>query len=924
MNVEIEHVQLEFIKEIDNNICALRVQSNLLCFALRSGLLFLIDLDTPSAVSKFEIPLVTASNNAEKLIDMWMSPNGKRLFLKTNFAKYYICEVDSVKQQYDDKAKGNNKGILTVKKLIKKNCDIRVVNWIDDKKFLCGTVDGQVYFVDTVDKHGKHRNDPDVCPVYRSTSPIDGVFWSKHGHFIVASGNKIMYWRNIVNGKAPVLEEPAETEEFEHLHKDTGKKFDSHDDSFAWITHTGVVFGKVGSTSKVLSNAKVLLTVELPESKHNIRDIILTDFHMIILRGWTVTIINKLSNAIVFDESIWNQTGERMLGLTADYSQDPPTFWCFSTANIYEIILHKESQAVWKLLCDQKDFETALSLKGLNEWEKEALYYHKGSYLLDVEGKSLEAAKCLGLTSSATIGSVALRLLESDQSAESIQTYLTTKLDTMDSKNQVQRILISSWIMWNFMKQLNDIDEKINTERNTDGLRQRTDKKEVVISQLEEFLKSHLDCLDKETIYQVLAEQNRKQELLFFANLLKDYQYVLSYWVRQENWYEALKVLLNMQDPESVYNYASVLLVNSPEATVNTWMKIEGIKPVELIPPILTYFTNYRRQVSFGEAHTENYALNYLMWSVEEHELEDSILYNTILYMMITRVSSGSNKEMEELQIIRFLDAHDGKYDKDFLLRLSVKFHKIKVSIYLYSRLNLYEDAVTLALDNKMIDSAKLVVKNKDLACNFSLKRRIWLKIGKAMLYQESGSQDIKQTIRAIISESDEVLEIKDLLPLFDEFTTIANLKDELIRSLEKHGQSMSQISEHIKQSLEMKKDIQKDIEAFRERYNILEPGVLCSSCEKILQTRKFLVFPCGHCFHTDCLIKAILNSNDYNLRSEIENFQRRLAKNKKSVKAEELESLITTKCCLCSDININSIDEPIDMSETEAAKWLV
>lgn len=132
----------------------------------------------------------------------------------------------------------------------------------------------------------------------------------------------------------------------------------------------------------------------------------------------------------------------------------------------------------------------------------------------------------------------------------------------------------------------------------------------------------------------------------------------------------------------------------------------------------------------------------------------------------------------------------------------------------------------------------------------------------------------------------------------------------------------MSRISSQIQQSLQMKKDIALEIETFKERYRVLEPGISCSSCEKLLQTRKFLVFPCGHCFHTDCLIKSILNSNDYNFKSLIVNFQRRLSKDRNSVRPQELESIITRKCSLCSDININTVDDYLNIDENEAEKW--
>ncbi|QLL31930.1 hypothetical protein HG536_0C00970 [Torulaspora globosa] len=922
MNVEIEHVQLDFVTELERNICSLRVQANALCFALKNGLIFLIDLDSPSAVSKFSIPLVTASNNCERLIDMWLSPDASKLFVKTNFAKYYLCDVASMKERIDKGLENSRTGIFTVRKLLKKNCDIKVVDWGRDGNMLCGTIDGQVFYIEIVGKNGKQKSDPDVSIIYKSNNRIDGILWDGEGHLVLASGNSIAYWKNVTIKRETTLGEPPETEEFEQLHKETSRKFASHEDMFAWITQTGILFGSIKDKSKVLSNAKVFLTVELPESKHNIRDIMLTEHHIIVLRGCTVTFINQLSNSVVFEESILNEAGERMIGLTADYSQDVPTFWCFSNTNIYEIVLSNESQAVWRLLSEQHQYDAALKLRDLTDLQRQELYFQKACYLLDVQDRPVEAARCFGKSFIASTTSIALKLLNSRGNTESLQVFLLARLDSLTSKDQVQRILLSSWIVWTFMKLLNDTDEGINTERQETELKQLNEQKDMIEERLRKFFETHLECMDKETVYQILEEQNRKQALLFFAKLIKDHDYVLSYWVRQENWYEALRTLLDMQDPESVYKYATILLVNSPEATIHTWMKIAGVNPIQLIPSALTYFTNFQKQLRVNEHDKHNFALTYLLWCIEEQEFRQTILFNTALYMMISQGSPIGEEEIDSLRLIRFLDAHEGYYDKDYILRLSVKFRKVEVSIYLYTQLKLYEDAVMLALENNMIPSAKLVVNNKDLECDPKLRKFLWLQIARSMLSQEDGSRDVKHTMRTIISESNEILEVKDLLPLFDEFTTIANLKDELIRSLEKHGRSMRQISEQIKHSVVIKKEILRDIESFKERYAILEPGVSCSRCQRVLQTRKFLAFPCGHCFHTDCLIRAILDSNDYNLKSKIESFQRRMAKDKNSVKAEELEALIAAKCCLCSDININTIDEPLGANEEEVKKW--
>ena len=130
---------------------------------------------------------------------------------------------------------------------------------------------------------------------------------------------------------------------------------------------------------------------------------------------------------------------------------------------------------------------------------------------------------------------------------------------------------------------------------------------------------------------------------------------------------------------------------------------------------------------------------------------------------------AGFEEEEKEHEIIKFMELYNNIFDIDFILRLSLKFKKFGCAIYLYSQLKLYEDAVSLALEKGMLESAKLVASTPELAEDYNLGRKLWLRIARFLISQ---GNDIKQTIKTIIQDSGEVLTIKDLLPLFNEFTT--------------------------------------------------------------------------------------------------------------------------------------------------------
>ena len=103
------------------------------------------------------------------------------------------------------------------------------------------------------------------------------------------------------------------------------------------------------------------------------------------------------------------------------------------------------------------------------------------------------------------------------------------------------------------------------------------------------FVTQYKGDLDRKTTYDIISSHGRQQELLFFANSVLDYGYVLAYWVQREKWLEALDVLKRQSDPEMFYRYSSVLMANVPMETVDILMRQSNLKPRNLIPALLNY-----------------------------------------------------------------------------------------------------------------------------------------------------------------------------------------------------------------------------------------------------------------------------------------------------------------------------------------------
>lgn len=808
LSCQVEHVSLKFIQEVNQNLCTVQVASNTMFIALKTGHVFIIYLDDPATVYSFLLPMLV--NNQEKLLHIWVNPEGDLVLFKTNFAKYYLGHVNAIV------SKSKDSKVTTLKKMNKKNCDIQTVDWSFDKSaFLIGTKEGKAYYVNAAACVRNANDDAQVTRVYSSSQPIDGIAFRKNNGALLVTGSQIFFWNKDMVGASDPIQTfssvaPTESEQYEQSDKEFGLKFTTMNNKFAWVTQSGIVFGDM-SQKNALSNAKVLLYLELPASTHRVKDVRLTDFHLVILRGSEIIIVNQLTMKIVFQESIFNTNEiEKLHSLSVDYTQEPPTIWCYSGSNVYEIVMSGESKSVWKLLCENNQFEDALSLKHLSPLDIDTIHSKYGDYYYD-NRQWLNAANEYSKTKMINnCGPIALKFMDSSDKLESLQLFLNKNLQKTHENSQVKQTILSSWIVWNYVNQLNDIDEIITKNPSENNYLNR---KQELEQEFKSFIKDNLPKLDRETVYLIISRQNRKKELLFFATLVQDYEYVLSYWIKLENWYESLKLIASLQDPNLIYKYSNILLVSSPDATINTWMQIPNLDPLPLIPSILSYYTSYQnKKISNNLSHFQNHGTVYLKWCIREQRNVDPLIHNTFLYMMIT-----DNVSEKDQEIIQFLKNHSKQcYDKDFILRLSLRFKKHEISIFIYSELSLYEEAVNLALERDMLKEAKNVVS---LVSDKDLKKQLWLKIASLMIGRD---RDIKNSVTTILQECGSVLSIKDLLPLFDEFVTIANLKEELVRNLEKHSMQITKISRDIKDSLKIKQEIKQDIKLFEKRYEKL------------------------------------------------------------------------------------------------------
>lgn len=654
--------------------------------------------------------------------------------------------------------------------------------------------------------------------------------------------------------------------------------------TYAWLTGAGVYHGKLqvaGASADLghqfYAESKLFPTNLLPEDAGAIRSILLSHFHLMVLCGNTVYIINRYDNRIVFQEQI-PESQENILGLCGDLKKS--TYWVFTTDSIFEVVATDEDRDIWKIMLADQNFASAARF-AKTPAQKDAVAVAHGDYLA-AKGQRVEAAGIWG-KSSKSFEEVALAFLDENDS-DALRRYILTKLASIKKSSIMQRMIAAAWLVEIFMAKLNALDDTISAKallNGGGGELQLEEQLRKVKKEYQDFIGRYKGDLDRKTVYEIISSHGREEELLYYANSINDYNYVLSYWIQRKNWKEALNVLQKQHDPEIFYKCSSVLLANAPVETVNILLRQQNLNPRNLVPALLNYNKDATVPLS------QNQAVRYLTYIINEFNNSDTAVHNTLISIY------ASHHSRDETALLQYLQQHAQypHYDADFALRLCIQHGHVQSSVHIYSSMGQYPEAVNMALEHGNVELASIVANRPE--DDPALRKKLWLSVARRVISQSDG---IKTAIEFL--KQCELLKIEDLIPFFPDFVVIDDFKDEICTALEDYSHSIDTLKREMDASTQTASTIRAEIAALDKRFSIIEPGERCYSCRYPLLSRQFFVFPCQHAFHSDCLTNRILKSAGGGKAGRIRALQREIGGSLREGRAreravEELDGLI-------------------------------
>lgn len=104
------------------------------------------------------------------------------------------------------------------------------------------------------------------------------------------------------------------------------------------------------------------------------------------------------------------------------------------------------------------------------------------------------------------------------------------------------------------------------------------------------------------------------------------------------------------------------------------------------------------------------------------------------------------------------------------------------------------------------------------------------------------------------------LLKLEDLLPHFSDKVSVEVVQEDIVNALEEYKQGIEESKEELEELHHNAETVKADILELKQRAVEISTSQMCS-CKNLLLKSDFIMFPCGHGFHKQCLFDSLLHS---------------------------------------------------------------
>ncbi|KXS15730.1 hypothetical protein M427DRAFT_56560 [Gonapodya prolifera JEL478] len=626
--------------------------------------------------------------------------------------------------------------------------------------------------------------------------------------------------------------------------------------------------------------------------------VLCTAVHVLLLYPRRITACSSLSlaptwTAVLPTPANSTPTTPPALHLACDPSAG--TFWVPLRPSLVELLATDERRDEWLALLQRGKFSSA-TRAARTEVQRRAVARAEGEAKWK-EGKYGEAAASWA---GADVGveEVAVRLWSVGEK-DGLRVFLEGRLEGAGKSDVIQKVLLCTWLTELYLDRLDSIPPPPPSS-STDTSHPYVAAQASLLS----FLHHNLASLDVPTTFQLMQSHSHPALYLSFARLVGDWDRALAHLVSEKRWDEAVDMLTTKvplgRAADLWYKYSAELMSERPSDTVAGWIRMGGgVNPKHLVPAMVRYDVERSTKTkevgvgSKGDKGEAHQGVRYLRFVVDKLGNKDAVVHNYLVALYVARAGEVGE---ETSGILEFLRGHRTPYyDLHYALRLCSQSGLVSSCVAICQSVGLWEEAVDLALASGRVSEAEecadkaragrgVVLGKTGLLDEEDgeededtkeLRRKLWLKIARHVVDEK---KDIKSAID-LVKKSSDLLKLADILPFFPDFVLIDDFKDEICAALEEYNVHIERLRREMDEATRAAESIRLDVRALRNRYVVIQPNEKCYLCSDPLMLRQFYVFPCGHSFHADCLIREITKELSPRMVRRIRDLQDRITK---------------------------------------------
>lgn len=925
-------------------IVCMDVSSNLVLLAFKTGLVNRLSIDDATKIDTVTI-VKQPKSDAESLNKCFVSPTGQHALISTNSGELYYLHVSWLKPA----------------KLKMRGSVVEAVGWgrrdrggLADRIML-GCKSGELYELSLVpgDKEGVLADEvlrpvftvgEAVCFVHVEPFPHSRQQEDATKFFVLCTTARRIF--QFVGGPTyeDLFRQCASPDFFElsglaYSCVSLLVDFNGLPNYFAWLTGSGVYHGKIVFADQApreqLTDATELLPsdgsmddvlVALVRTHSQPLSLALLEFHFVLVFDDVMVAISRISEAVV-QESPFPAGFGRPRRIVKDYARN--SIWIYSSSAVLELLVDREARFVAGLLLDKGNYEAALEYAESPE-QRNRVYLAKAEAMWE-RGNLVESAAAFAQVSGISFEDIALRFV-AEANMAALKVLLLQKLVLLPRRAAAQRTLLATWLVELMLSHMN---EQIASGG---GEPER--------AELQDFLREHHDSLDSRVCFNLFATFGRDGDImLFYASLVEAFDRIISYHISSARYDAAIDYIINdlanHRDKVGaiVCKYGPLLIPHRPDRVVHMFKFFSAQigDPVQLLPALTRY----------ADATGRRCVIHYLEHCIERLGSEAVSVHNMLLALY---VEDGNDAALET-----FIGHPSARFDKNQALRLCTQKQKRRACVQLYSQLELFDDAVQLALLDGNISLAKSIVERasarvddeKQLA---ALQKKLLLRIAQYMIRD---CRDESQAIELLQAEEwKKVLKLEDILPFFPPFETMAKFKAQICDALDGYNLNIAELEEKMLAATHSADLIRTDIRELKNRYGFVHPTQKCDACSRPVLSRAFVMFACQHLFHFDCLVAYVMPSlapatqqRVYELIDTVDSARAAMQAAAAAASSaadggeaaeqagpayealkSQLDDIVASECVYCGKIMIDLIDKPFvtEFDAGELAKWRV